>query len=306
VGMQGHIRLPVDPDFAPSREAMTAAIARFAALGLQVEVTELDVVLAERSGCELAWQRDAYHDVVAACLASPACVGVTTWGITDAFSWIAGFFGIDGAPLPFDEAYARKAAWFGMRDALAAVACPGGVCPDGCVLDACASSPACAPTPSGCCTTVAECGGNACVEGAACVHHACVPGTPRTCDDGDPCTIDSCDPASGCVTESLGGVAGAACTCERDRPEACTDVAVPGKAERGLGRACAHLAAAAEASGRRQRRRLAKATKRLRQTARVIRKASRRGRLPAACGSTLGSLVDDAIQRARDARRGGT
>lgn len=301
VGMQGHLRLPILPDFAPPRAEIDASIARFAALGLDVEITELDVVLGERSVCELAWQRRAYHDVVAACVASPACTGVTTWGITDAFTWIENFFRVDGAPLPFDESYARKPAWFGMRDALADVACPGGVCASGCMLDPCSGSPACAPDAAGCCDTLADCAGARCQEGAGCVHHTCVEGPPIDCDDADPCTLDACDATTGCVHEALSGAAGAQCTCERERPTACTKV--PDKAERALTRACAHLAVAESAPPRRQRRLLGKAARRLRAAGRSVARAARRGRLQADCASPLGAFLDDAFDRARAARQ---
>lgn len=46
------------------------------------------------------------------------CGGLTTWGITDAFSWIFEFFSVDGAPLLFGKEYERKPAYFGARDAL--------------------------------------------------------------------------------------------------------------------------------------------------------------------------------------------
>jgi len=268
VGLQGHVRLPLWPDFAPSRAEMDEAIARFAGLGLAVEVTELDVVVADRSACELGDQRRVYRDVLAACVGNSACSGVTTWGITDAFTWVKGFFGVDGAPLPFDETYARKPAWFGIRDALAQVACPGSACPTGCALDAC--------------------------EGVGCA----------VCDDGDPCTIDTCDPVEGCLATDVTGIEAAACVCTRNLPDECAATPLPPKADRALARACEHLDAAASASDRAQRRFAGKASRRFRAAGRAVRRAEARGTLPTRCASPLGAFLDDGRARARAARLG--
>ena len=51
-----------------------------------------------------------------ACLAA-GCDGITTWGLSDAHSWVDSFFGPDD-PLPFDEADRRKPAHAGLRAAL--------------------------------------------------------------------------------------------------------------------------------------------------------------------------------------------
>jgi hypothetical protein len=40
------------------------------------------------------------------------------WGFTDRYTWIDGFFGEGFAPLPLDESYQRKPAYFGLRDGL--------------------------------------------------------------------------------------------------------------------------------------------------------------------------------------------
>ena len=48
-------------------------------------------------------------------MATPGCESLTTWGFTDAHSWIDGTFGADD-PLPFDDNYARKPGYYGMVD----------------------------------------------------------------------------------------------------------------------------------------------------------------------------------------------
>ncbi|MCB1845134.1 MAG: endo-1,4-beta-xylanase [Halioglobus sp.] len=110
IGLQAHfIFLP------PDREQLEAQLARVAALGLQVELTELDIALPlfANTPDPLAAQAQAYADVVAACLAVPACTGITTWGIDDDNSWLDSFelsaanapnrpllFAADGVPKP--------------------------------------------------------------------------------------------------------------------------------------------------------------------------------------------------------------
>lgn len=153
VGFQGHVAPPYLPTYRPTRAEMEATIARFAALGLAVEITEVDVsVPAPRTPCTLAEQGRTYHDVMAACLAVPACTGVTVWGIGDAYSWIESVLGFDGAPLPFDRDWQPKPAYRGLARALhAAAGAPTACAVDdradridlaGCVCDA--------PVPAGC------------------------------------------------------------------------------------------------------------------------------------------------------------
>jgi endo-1,4-beta-xylanase len=113
IGLQSHFvggRVPAD---------MQAVMEKFAALGLDVAVTELDVRLPiPADAAALVSQADDYRAVVAACLAVPRCVGITTWGISDAHSWIPSFFPGHGAGLLFDERGRPKPAFAAALDAL--------------------------------------------------------------------------------------------------------------------------------------------------------------------------------------------
>ena len=100
---------------------------RFAALGLAIELTEIDVPLGELPGDteqKLAAQRELARGVVSACLAVPACTGMTFWGLTDKHSWLAtpkwGALRGNGPhlPLPFDEHYRPKPMYDGILEAL--------------------------------------------------------------------------------------------------------------------------------------------------------------------------------------------
>jgi endo-1,4-beta-xylanase len=114
VGFQMHL----DARNAPSEAAMRENFERFAELGLSVNVSELDVRVADLIGSraeKLAVQKQIYHRVVTACAATPKCEAITSWGFTDRYSWIDSTFGADD-PLPFDDAIARKPAYYAMVD----------------------------------------------------------------------------------------------------------------------------------------------------------------------------------------------
>lgn len=76
----------------------------YAALGIEFAVTELDVRMTlPETDALLEQQKKDYQTVIDACLAVPACVGVTVWDFTDKFSWVPGAFAGQGAACPWDE-----------------------------------------------------------------------------------------------------------------------------------------------------------------------------------------------------------
>lgn len=114
VGIQGHRILGQIPDSTEEN------IRRFAELGVDVAITELDVrIPMPASEQELRTQAANYAQVTEGCLAVRRCVGVTTWGFTDRHSWIPDWFEGQGAALPFDEQYRPKPAYYALREALA-------------------------------------------------------------------------------------------------------------------------------------------------------------------------------------------
>ena len=116
VGLQMHIERP--PDIA----SISANIARFTALGVQIHITELDVSLpVDASGnatpSDLEKQADIYRQIAEACLAHPGCTAIQTWGFTDKYSWIGSHTRkTRGAALLFDRNYQPKPAYFAMRE----------------------------------------------------------------------------------------------------------------------------------------------------------------------------------------------
>lgn len=117
IGMQMHVSA-AEP---PSVGGFTANVRRLLALGLLVDITEMDVRIRELGGPRaraLERQARVYRDLIAARLRLPGLSSITFWGFTDAHSWIDLVFGEDD-PLLFDASYAPKPAYFAVRAALA-------------------------------------------------------------------------------------------------------------------------------------------------------------------------------------------
>jgi len=116
VGLQAHlIRGQVPGDIAQN-------IRRFVDLGLDVEITELDVrIQLPATDQDLAGQADDYAAVASACVSVRGCTGITTWGIHDAESWVPGTFPGFGSALLFDDQWAAKPAYGAVVRALGGV-----------------------------------------------------------------------------------------------------------------------------------------------------------------------------------------
>ncbi|MGP3969273.1 endo-1,4-beta-xylanase [Streptomyces sp. 6N223] len=109
VGLQSHLILGQVPG------DLQENIQRFADLGLEVIITELDIRMTTPSDPNrLQQQAQDYETVVSACTAVPGCAGVTVWGISDADSWIPGVFPGEGAACVWDENLQRKPAYDGI------------------------------------------------------------------------------------------------------------------------------------------------------------------------------------------------
>ncbi|KAJ3054538.1 hypothetical protein HK097_001567 [Rhizophlyctis rosea] len=92
-----------------------AALRSFAALNVDVAITELDIrTNTPASSSALQTQASDYTRVTKACVDIPRCIGITVWGITDKYSWIPGVFSGQGAALPWDDNYNKKPAYNGI------------------------------------------------------------------------------------------------------------------------------------------------------------------------------------------------
>ena len=119
VGLQMHVSL----NDAPRAEDVRLNMKRLAALGLDTDITEMDVMLplpASRTG--LRQQAGLYRDMLKACLAVPQCRSFSTWGASDRYSWIPQFFPGQGAALLFDADERAKPAYFSVQRTLRSAA----------------------------------------------------------------------------------------------------------------------------------------------------------------------------------------
>ncbi|HET9519043.1 MAG TPA: endo-1,4-beta-xylanase [Actinoplanes sp.] len=99
VGVQAHLGTSMPGDFQRNLQ-------EFADLGVDVQITELDIKSSDN-------QAATFAAVTKACLAVSRCTGITVWGVRDTDSWRAG-----DDPLLFDGAGNKKAAYTTVLDAL--------------------------------------------------------------------------------------------------------------------------------------------------------------------------------------------
>ena len=120
VGFQMHINGAAPP----AKQSVIDNMERFGRLGLKIYVTEFDVNLNDiATGSQrqkFDRQKQVYRDMLSACLASEHCVSFSLLGITDKESWYNDLGIPNAQPLPFDNNYRAKPAFFGLREALRA------------------------------------------------------------------------------------------------------------------------------------------------------------------------------------------
>ena len=144
IGMQAHLIA----GSAPSLDDQIAVMESYAATGVEVAVTELDVrIEMPTNETNLEWQREVYRDVsftlplpffpflpspgpsqrtskltgqktVGACVQVDACIGVTIWDFYDPFSWVPDVFEGEGAALLWFEDFEKHPAYDGVVEAL--------------------------------------------------------------------------------------------------------------------------------------------------------------------------------------------
>ncbi|MGW1816214.1 endo-1,4-beta-xylanase [Streptomyces sp. NPDC002125] len=99
VGFQAHFN-----SGSPYNSNFRTTLQNFAALGVDVAVTELDIQGASAS---------TYTSVTNDCLAVPRCLGITVWGVRDTDSWRS-----QDTPLLFNGDGSKKAAYTAVLNAL--------------------------------------------------------------------------------------------------------------------------------------------------------------------------------------------
>jgi endo-1,4-beta-xylanase len=121
VGFQYHTA----PAWAPSAEAVRQNFARFGALGLETNITELDVRLPHQpkssspiTEAQYQQQADVYRHAMQACLESGSCKSFVVWGVSDLHSWVPSAFQEYDDALLFDRSYQPKPAYTAILDVL--------------------------------------------------------------------------------------------------------------------------------------------------------------------------------------------
>ena len=110
VGLQYHLHT----DKTVKYENVIETMKRFGDLGLEVQITEMDVNSVEGNTEEaFALQGKLYGEGVKACLDSPNCTGFLIWGVGDDDSWRK-----EGYPLAFNADYTPKPAYYAMLEVL--------------------------------------------------------------------------------------------------------------------------------------------------------------------------------------------
>ncbi|MEV0589859.1 non-reducing end alpha-L-arabinofuranosidase family hydrolase [Nonomuraea cavernae] len=100
VGLQSHFN-----SNSPYNSNYRTTIQSFAALGVDVQITELDIQGGSAT---------TYANVTNDCLAVSRCTGITVWGVRDSDSWL----GANTSPLLFDGNGNKKAAYTSVLNAL--------------------------------------------------------------------------------------------------------------------------------------------------------------------------------------------
>jgi len=121
IGFQMHL----DIQYAIDYEDFARNLQRFADLGLEIYVTEMDVrVSSNTTSAELDKQASYYKNIIEKCMAQPAVKAIQLWGFTDKYSWIPGTFPGRDNGLIFDRNYNPKPAYYAMQAALATAPTP--------------------------------------------------------------------------------------------------------------------------------------------------------------------------------------
>jgi endo-1,4-beta-xylanase len=116
IGFQTHISLKFDD---PAKlDSFASNMKRFAKLGLEIHLTEIDVRLPDACAASLNAQAKLYGEITKLCLHQSHCKLLQTWGFTDKYSWIPGFYPGQGWALLWDENYQKKSAYEAVQKAL--------------------------------------------------------------------------------------------------------------------------------------------------------------------------------------------
>jgi endo-1,4-beta-xylanase len=123
IGLEAHLR--GDQASVLGDASYEAFLGELERRGMKIFITELDVqdaTLPADTGARDQAVAEIYSRFLTASLRQQAVKGVVTWGLSDAFSWIAGYRPRKDAlpvrPLPFDANCQPKAAYYAIAATL--------------------------------------------------------------------------------------------------------------------------------------------------------------------------------------------
>ncbi len=116
VGLQVHVQVNSPTNSQEVAENMS----RLADLGLDVQITEMDVRIKQPSTTkDYEQQAQIYRSMLRTCLLAKNCNTFVTWGFSDRYSWIPSHFENWGEALLLDQIYQAKPAYYEILEELA-------------------------------------------------------------------------------------------------------------------------------------------------------------------------------------------
>jgi endo-1,4-beta-xylanase len=109
IGIQMHMR----PDRPINYDSVKIRFNKYASIGLEIQVTELDVAIdTPITDVKLRKEGNIYADVTRLVLSNSACTALLFWGFTDKYSWIPEHYNYArGAACILDSCYMKKFAY---------------------------------------------------------------------------------------------------------------------------------------------------------------------------------------------------
>lgn len=124
VGLQNHWFVRKDATIGANYnlQAFIDNMARYAAINIDVHLTEMDVRIQELPATpeQVAAQTQVYREVIQACIDAPNCKNLTVWGLSDIDSWVPSTFQGEGDAHLYDSNFVAKGGYQAMTEVLSA------------------------------------------------------------------------------------------------------------------------------------------------------------------------------------------
>jgi endo-1,4-beta-xylanase len=123
IGFQSHYYVTPDGGTSgvPNMEKIRANMARYAQIGIDVQITECDFRIGKPLSEEkLQMQAKFFADLLQACIDAPNCSRYTVWGLSDFDSWVPSTFPDYDYAHIFDANFSAKPAYHALTQVFAA------------------------------------------------------------------------------------------------------------------------------------------------------------------------------------------